>query len=211
MLSSYGPSVVGGGGGLTGDDVLVAVPVDVGGACDGGWSGGAVSWFSFTPVGGYRGLRGRTRPKADGTGLIAAAAPAGGGPGGAGGGLHCLLPALCLACIPHLHVETKGAPLELENPPGVALWANTDMNRTLRYPAAAQWGTHPEKKAYDAFPTRLLRLAARVRRSVAAAQQRFKRKHDAHLQPKPEGLEVSRNAFMRYHDYKDCKVGSFAH
>ena len=118
-----------------------------------------------------------------------------------------LLPALTLAYNRQPHAATKVAPLELVNPLGVASWSIKDLTRRSRYPATAQRGTHAEKKEQAAFLTRLVRLIPRIREALAAAQQRYKRNHDARIRPQPTGLKVGGFAFKRHHDYKGSKLG----
>jgi len=118
-----------------------------------------------------------------------------------------LLPALTLAYNTQPHAATKVALFELVNPLGVASWSIKDLMRRSRYPAAAQRGTHAEKKEQAAFLTRLVRLIPRIREALAAAQQRYKRNHDARIRPQPTGLEVGGFAFKRHRDYKKSKLG----
>jgi len=117
------------------------------------------------------------------------------------------LPALTLAYNTQPHAATKIATLELVNPLGVPGWSIKDLTWRSRYPATAQRGTHAEKKQQEAFLTRLVRLIPRVREALAAAQQRYKRNHDARIRPQPTGLEVGGFAFKRHHDYKGKKLG----
>jgi len=118
-----------------------------------------------------------------------------------------LLPALTLAYNTQPHAATKVAPLELVNPLGVASWSIKDLTRTSRYPATAQRGTHAEKKEQAAFLTRVVRLIPRVWEALAAAQQRYKRSHDARVRPQPTDLEVGEVAFQRHHNYEGRKLG----
>ena len=118
-----------------------------------------------------------------------------------------LLPELTLAYNTQPHAATKVALLELVNPLGVASWSIKDLTRTSRYPATVQRGTHAEKKEQAAFLTRLMRLIPRVREALAAAQQRYKRNHDARIRPQPTDLEVDGFAFNRHHDYKKSTLG----
>jgi len=121
--------------------------------------------------------------------------------------LDQLLPALTLAYNTQPHAATKVAPFELVNPLGVASWFIKDLTRRSRYPATAQRGAHAEKKEQAAFLTRMVRLIPRIREALAAAQQRYKRNHDARIRPQPPGLEVGGFAFKRHHDYKGSKLG----
>jgi len=89
----------------------------------------------------------------------------------------------------------------------VASWSIKDLTRTSRYPATAQRGTHAEKKEQAPLLTRLVRLIPRVREALAAAQQRYKRNHDAHIRPQPTDLDVGGFAFKRHHDYNGSKLG----
>jgi len=115
--------------------------------------------------------------------------------------------ALTFAYNKHPHAATKVAPFELVNPLGVASWSIKDLTRRRRYPATAQRGTHAEKKEQAAFLTRLVRLIPRIREALAAAQQRYKRNHDARIRPQPTGLEVGGFAFKRHHDYNGSTLG----
>jgi len=118
-----------------------------------------------------------------------------------------LLPALTLPYNTQPLAATKISPLELMNPLGVARWSIKDLTRTSRYPTTAQRGTHAEKKEQAAFLTRLVRLIPRVQEALAAAQQRYKRNHDARIRPQPTDLDVGGFAFKRHHDYKGSKLG----
>jgi len=118
-----------------------------------------------------------------------------------------LLLALTLAYNTQPHAATKVAPLELVNPLGVASWSIKGLTRKSRYPETAQRGSHAEKKEQAAFLTRIVRLISRIREVLTAAQQRYKRNHDARIRPQPSGLEVGGSAFKRHHDYKGSKLG----
>jgi len=118
-----------------------------------------------------------------------------------------LLPALTLAYNMHPPAATKVAPLELVHPLRVASASIKDLTRRSRYPATAQRGTHAERKEQATFFTRLLRLIPRVREALAAAQQCYKRNHDARTRPQPTGLKVGGFACKRHHDYKGSMLG----
>jgi len=106
-----------------------------------------------------------------------------------------LLLALTLAYNTQPHAATKVAPLELVNPLGVASWSIKGLTQKSRYPETAQRGSHAEKKEKAAFLTRIVRLIPRIREVLTAAQQRYKRNHDARIRPQPSGLEVGGSAF----------------
>jgi len=118
-----------------------------------------------------------------------------------------LLPALTLAYNTQRHAATKVAPLKLVNPLRVASWSIKHLTRKSRYPTTAQRGSHADKKEQAAFLTRLVRLIPRIREAVTAAQQRYKRNHNARIRPQLTWLEVGGFAFKRHHEYKGSKLG----
>ena len=118
-----------------------------------------------------------------------------------------LLPAHTLAYNTQPHAATKVAPLELVNPLGAASWSIKRPDAAEPVPGHGATGNPHGEKEQAAFLTRLVRLIPRVREALAAAQQRYKRSHDAHIRPRPTGLKVGGFAFKRHDDYKVSKLG----